>query len=183
MTSGTPSKILTNLKKATACLAVIAFAVAMVPSDAFAGKGGRGGGHGGGYNGGGHGGKHYGGHRGGRSSYRGGYSGGRHYRGHGRHYGGYYGGYYGGRYGYYSNAWVPWAMLGSAVVGYAIADSNRSSSSYSAAQGYSATKPCHMAYRDENQGGELVRMAATMCYDTSGTAYLVQGSEHQVPLE
>jgi hypothetical protein len=74
-------------------------------------------------------------------------------------------------------------MLGSVAVGYAIADSNRNSTSYSEAQTYSETKPCHMAYRDENQGGELVRMAATMCYDSSGTAYLVQDSEHRVPIE
>ena len=159
-----------RLKKIAACMAVIAMVATMIPAEAFAGSRGGHGGYGGHYRG-GHGGYHQGG---GYRGYR------HHYRP--RHYRGYSGGHYG--HGYYgSSAWVPWAILGGAVIGYAVADNRRANTSYTQAQGYSATKPCHMAYRDENQNGELVRMAATMCYDPQGTAFLVEGSEHRVPME
>jgi len=162
------------IKKIAASLAVVAMVVTMIPADAFAGdRGHRGGGHG--YHNGGHGGGHY---RSGRHHYRGGYrSGYRHgYRRGGRHH----------HYRHRSNAWVPFAFLGATALTYAIvSDRNRAvdNRTYSNNTGYSATKPCHMAYRDENYEGELVRMAATMCYDEYGTAYLVKGSEHQVPIE
>jgi len=135
------------------------------------------------------------------------YAGGRH--GHGYYGGGY--GYYGGgyRHGYRhghrhyrhrhrsSGAWIPFAVLGTAALTYAITSNNnrrydnrhdnrydnRQDRNYGDAREYSATKPCHIAYRDEDHGGDIVRMAATMCYDQSGVAYIVRGSEHQVPMD
>jgi hypothetical protein len=160
------------IKKFAASLAVVAMVVTMIPADAFAGdRGHRGGGHG--YNNGGHGGGHY---RSGRNHRRGSYYRGNYRRGHGRHH-----------YGHRSNAWIPFAFLGATALTYAIVNDrsrdrvvdNRTYNN----TGYSAQKPCHMAYRDENYEGEMVRMAATMCYDDYGTAYLVKGSEHQVAIE
>jgi hypothetical protein len=181
----TPSPAKAMIKKFAASLAVVAMVVTMIPADAFAGdRGQRGGGHS--YNNGGHGGGHY---RSGRSNYRGSHRGG--YRNNYR--GGHRSRYRGGHYGRHSNAWIPFAFLGATALTYAIAnDRNRdrrvnngtySNRTYSNTTGYSATKPCHMAYRDENHEGELMRMAATMCYDEYGTAYLVKGSEHQVAIE
>jgi len=158
-----------SLKKVAASLAVVAMMLTMIPSDASA-RDHRHGGNG--YHGGG---KHYvGGHRGGRH-YGGHYRGNRHYRGHYRSH------YHGGGH-YRSNAWVPFAVLGTAALTYAIVNDNNNKS-YATAQGYSATKPCHMAYRDQSINGQLVRMAATMCYDSAGTAYLVKDSEHEVPIQ
>jgi hypothetical protein len=165
-------------KKIAASLAVVAMVVTMIPADAFAGdRGHRGGGHG--YNNGGHGGGHY---RSGRSNYRGSHRGGYRniYRGGNR--------YRGGHYRHSSNAWIPFAFLGATALTYAIVnDRSRDryvdNRTYTNTTGYSATKPCHIAYRDENYEGELVRMAATMCYNEYGTAYLVKGSEHQVAIE
>lgn len=160
-------------KKLLASLAVFGMLATMMPTESYAR-----GGHGHGYYGGGHG--YYGG--GYRHGYRSGYRHGhRQYRHRHRS----------------SGAWIPFAVLGTAALTYAITSNNnrrydnrydrrydnRYDRNYGDAREYSATKPCHIAYRDEDHGGEIVRMAATMCYDQSGVAYIVRGSEHQVPMD
>ena len=161
-----------KLKSFTALAAIAALVAVSIPTDAWAGHRGHHGYHG--YKHGYHGGYHRG--------YRHGY----------RHGGGYY------KRGH-SHAWVPFAIFGAGLVGYAIADSKYRTTtttttthvpaaaapppSASSTAGYSASRPCNVVYRDEDQGGQTIRLAATMCYDASGNSYIVQGSEHQIPIE
>lgn len=45
---------------------------------------------------------------------------------------------------------------------------------------YAPSQPCRQVNRTDDVEGYAVRMAATMCYDSYGRAYIVRGSEHPV---
>ncbi len=45
---------------------------------------------------------------------------------------------------------------------------------------YAPQQPCRVVNRLEDVEGYTVKMAATMCYDSSGRAYIVPGSQHPV---
>jgi hypothetical protein len=45
---------------------------------------------------------------------------------------------------------------------------------------YAPQQPCRVVNRLDDVEGYTVKMAATMCYDSSGRAYIVQGSQHPV---
>ncbi len=84
-------------------------------------------------------------------------------------------------------SWVPFALVGGLAAGALIASSANSRDRYDRTY-YAppppppnyATRPCHVVNRLEDVEGYTVKMAATMCYDSTGTAYIVQGSQHPV---
>jgi hypothetical protein len=45
---------------------------------------------------------------------------------------------------------------------------------------YAPQQPCRQVNKLEDVEGYTVKMAATMCYDSYGRAYIVQGSQHPV---
>lgn len=45
---------------------------------------------------------------------------------------------------------------------------------------YAPQQPCRRVNKLEDVEGYTVKMAATMCYDSYGRAYIVRGSEHPV---
>ena len=158
---------MTRFRKFAAFASIAALIMTSVPSQAYAW-------------GGGHGYKYGYGH-----GYKHGY--GRGYKGHWGYRRGWRHGY---RYGYRHkrNDWVPFAVLGglaTALIVTSAANSNKSRSrNYYNRNYYSApspsTRPCHVVHRIEDHRGDRVKMGATMCYDSRGTAYIVQGSEHVV---
>ena len=99
-----------------------------------------------------------------------------------RHHGGYH--YHGG-----GGAW-PFALVGGLAAGAIIASAanDRDDRYYSRPVAYAAPppayyapqQPCRVVNRLDDVDGYAVKMAATMCYDSSGRAYIVQGSQHPV---
>lgn len=155
-------------------------------------------GHGGhGHGGGGHGYYHGAGYHGG-GYHGGGYHGHGHYYGHG-YYRGYYGGYYPygyygrgyyassypygyypGYYGYYAG-WAPVALAGGVAAGVAIAEAGRTyddPGAYAEIPAANGSESCAVVRRVKDIDGRGVRMAATICMDQDGRAYVVQGSEY-----
>ena len=144
------------------------------------------GGHGvsGGHSG-GHGfsGRHSGGHS--FSGRRHGFSGGHHRSGFSRHGFGHRGYSY-RHHGYGSSAWVPFAILGGAALAYTVSRSANNDYAYSRSSYYAPSRhgdsgrPCHVVHKVTEEDGGQIKMAATMCYDQQGTAYIVKGSEHVI---
>jgi hypothetical protein len=83
-------------------------------------------------------------------------------------------------------AWIPFAVVGGLAAGALIASSaNSRDRYYGPRHSYYAPprayhRPCHVVHRVEDVDGYAVKMAATMCYDSNGVAYIVQGSQHPV---
>jgi hypothetical protein len=100
---------------------------------------------------------------------------GHHHGWHHRHHGG-------------GGSWVPFAAIGGLAAGMLIAsaaDNDRGDRTYYAppppnyGNNY-GNRPCHVVHRLQDVDGYGVKMAATMCYDSYGTPYIVQGSQHPV---
>ncbi|MEN3973617.1 hypothetical protein [Emcibacter sp. SYSU 3D8] len=102
----------------------------------------------------------------------------------GWHHGGYH-----GHHGHGGSAW-PFALVGGLAAGALIASAanDRDDRYYGrpvayappAPAYYAPQRPCSVVNRLEDVEGYTVKMAATMCYDSSGRAYIVKGSEHPV---
>lgn len=99
-----------------------------------------------------------------------------------RHHGGYHHRHGGG-------AW-PFALVGGLAAGALIASAanDRDDRYYARPVAYAPPppvyyapqQPCRVVNRLDDVDGYTVKMAATMCYDSSGRAYIVQGSQHPV---
>ncbi len=99
--------------------------------------------------------------------------------------GGYHHHYHGGG----GSAW-PFALVGGLAAGALIASAanDRDDRYYARPVAYAPPppvyyapqQPCRQVNRLEDVEGYTVKMAATMCYDSSGRAYIVRGSEHPV---
>ncbi len=101
----------------------------------------------------------------------------------GWHHGGYHHGHHGG------GAW-PFALVGGLAAGALIASAanDRNDRYYGRPVAYAPPpqayyapqQPCRQVNKIEDVEGYTVKMAATMCYDSYGRAYIVRGSEHPV---
>jgi hypothetical protein len=102
--------------------------------------------------------------------------------------GGWHGGYHHHHHGG-GSAW-PFALVGGLAAGALIASAANDRDRYYETQPvayaappapvYYQQQPCREVNRLEDVEGYTVKMAATMCYDQSGRAYIVRGSEHPV---
>lgn len=98
-----------------------------------------------------------------------------------------HGGYHHGHHG--GSAW-PFALVGGLAAGALIASAANDRDDRYYAQPvayappppayYAPQQPCRQVNRLEDVEGYTVKMAATLCYDSSGRAYIVRGSEHPV---
>ncbi len=102
--------------------------------------------------------------------------------------GGWRGGYY-HHHHHGGGAW-PFALVGGLAAGALIASAANDRNDRYYAQPvayappppayYAPSRPCHVVNRLDDVEGYTVKMAATMCYDSYGRAYIVRGSEHPV---
>ncbi|MBI1180613.1 MAG: hypothetical protein GC201_08640 [Alphaproteobacteria bacterium] len=98
-------------------------------------------------------------------------------------------GYHGGWHHHGGGGWIPFAAIGGLAAGMLIASSANSHDRYDRTYyappappppAYGYNQPCHEVRKQENVDGYASTMAATMCYDSYGTPYIVQGSQHPV---